>query len=442
MTSSSLREGTSFAGRYRVGRLVAAGSMGAVYQAIHLETGRTLALKAMLPQLLDDPEMCERFMREARLASQVNSKFIADVLDAGVDHETGMPFLVMELLTGEDLGKRLKRAGGFPPGEALVYLHQIALALTKTHRAGIVHRDLKPANLFLVQSDEEPPFIKILDFGLAKILAEGRSSGAGSVALGTPLYMAPEQFDRRAISPAVDVYAFGLIAFALLVGKAYWSQDLRKSGDPVAFALLAARGPQEPPCRRAAERGVVLPAAFDAWFARATAVEPAARFPTVLEAVTALAEVLDISLPVYGRASSSGADGGGSVPVALPSISAPPAASLGTSEVTGSSLRGPDLSSAGSSEAPTVVQRAARAAPFPVAAAPRAAPGAELPTRVEAAPPLRRSRRALGTAVVIGLCVLGAASLALLQRCSPGAERQPEERAPAATERAQRSPAP
>ena len=115
---SALQEGAIFAGRYRVVRPIAAGGMGAVYEVIHLDTGRRRALKVMLPHVLQSEELRERFKREARVAADVESEFIVDVFDAGVDEPTGMPFLVMELLRGEDLGARLRRSGRLAPGLA------------------------------------------------------------------------------------------------------------------------------------------------------------------------------------------------------------------------------------------------------------------------------------------------------------------------------------
>src|SRR4051812_45324189 len=152
--SFGLQNGTIFAGRYRVIRCIAAGGMGAVYEVLHLETERRRALKVMLPQMLQSAELRDRFKREAKVAAKVDSEFIVDVFDAGIDDMTQMPFLVMELLKGEELGKRLERQGRFSIDEVVTYLQQTALALDKTHKASIVHRDLKPENLFLTQRED------------------------------------------------------------------------------------------------------------------------------------------------------------------------------------------------------------------------------------------------------------------------------------------------
>jgi serine/threonine-protein kinase len=288
--SSRLTIGTIFAERYRVERCLAQGGMGEVYEVTHLETQRRRALKIMHAHVLlgdDSAELRERFRREARVAAQVESEFIVDVFDAGIDEATGQPFLVMELLRGEELGVRLKRLGRIAPDEAAIYLHQTALALDKTHKASIVHRDIKPGNIFITEREDGQPWIKVLDFGIAKIVAES-TAGAATTALGTPLYMAPEQFNPHArLTPAADIYALGMVAYTLLTGRSYWSAEA-KAGGVFALAAVAALGPREPASVRAAARGVVLPPGFDAWFARITACDPTRRFESAIDAVRAL----------------------------------------------------------------------------------------------------------------------------------------------------------
>jgi eukaryotic-like serine/threonine-protein kinase len=297
MISPFLTEGTLFADRYRIERLVAHGGMGAVYEAVHLETERRCALKVMLAEVLESEVMRDRFRQEARVTARIQSEFVVDVLDAGIDEATAMPFLVMELLEGEDLSTRLRRLGRFQPTEALTYLHQAALALDKAHHRSIVHRDLKPENLFLTRRDDGTPRIKLLDFGIAKLL-EGESSHRGTLGMGTPLYMAPEQLQiGYKLSPAADVYALGMMAFHFIVGTPYWFND--KATCVNGFALVAAvmRGPAEPASARARGRGVTLPPAMDAWFSRATAHNPAERFPSASAAVLTLADALGASRP-------------------------------------------------------------------------------------------------------------------------------------------------
>jgi serine/threonine-protein kinase len=289
-----LQQGALVAGRYRVARCIATGAMGAVYEVLHLETERRRALKVMHPNLADSEELRNRFKLEARIAARVESDFIVEVFDAGIDDATRMPFLVMELLRGEELGKRLKRVGRFSPDDAVAYLEQTALALDKTHRAAIVHRDLKPSNLFLTHRDDGMWRVKVLDFGVAKLIAEASASAGATASLGTPFYMAPEQFRGGAVSPASDIFSLGMIAYTFLVGRPYWAEAAKGRGNAIAFAMVASKGPQEPATACAARAGVVLPPAFDPWFAQMTAHAPEARFQSATAAVAALAEALGL----------------------------------------------------------------------------------------------------------------------------------------------------
>ncbi|WP_437299217.1 serine/threonine-protein kinase [Sorangium sp. So ce426] len=224
-----LAEGTVFARRYRVVRLIAAGGMGAVHEVIHLETDRHRALKVMHPHPFQSEEMRGRFKREARITAKIESEYIVDVFDAGVDEATGMPFLVMELLRGEELGERLTRAGRLPPAEVMTYLYQTALALERTHAASIVHRDLKPANLFLTQREDGSVRVKILDFGIAKLVADGATGAGATIHIGTPIYMPPEQFQGDTkLTAAADIFSLGMMAYTLLVGTPYWAPEARR----------------------------------------------------------------------------------------------------------------------------------------------------------------------------------------------------------------------
>lgn len=285
-----------FAGRYQLGRRLGAGAMGAVYEAVDLPTHRTRALKVMHAHMLEREDLRARFALEARITARVRSPFIVDVVDAGVDDE-GTPYIAMELLRGEDMSRRLRRSGRFSAAEAVLYLAHVAAALDETHRAGIVHRDLKPANLFLEDRGAEGSRVKVLDFGVAKVMAETLGQGTGVA--GTPVYMAPEQLRSGRVGPATDVFALGMLAFTFLTGSAYWDEEQTAGGDMIAFALVAVEGPREPATVRAARLGATLPAAFDGWFAQATAPDPRDRFSRASTAVRRLAEVLGetVSIP-------------------------------------------------------------------------------------------------------------------------------------------------
>ncbi|MBM4359126.1 MAG: protein kinase [Deltaproteobacteria bacterium] len=289
-----------FGERYRIVRSIRTGGMGAVYEAIHGETGRRVALKVMLPSLVSDPTLRARFKLEATVAASVESEHIVDVLDAGIDTTSGAPFLVMELLRGDDISSIVKKQGAFPPKEAVELLWQAALALDKTHANGIVHRDLKPDNLFLTERDDGTPRLKILDFGIAKVMAQNPAGGQQTATVGTPLYMAPEQINGDPIEPACDLYSLGHIAYSMLVGRSYWSEEWL--GGPIYPLLLKVlKGANEPASARADRCGHALPPPFDAWFARATAPTAAQRFASASEMVAALAESLGVAGPTPRR---------------------------------------------------------------------------------------------------------------------------------------------
>ncbi len=287
-----------FAGRYKVGRCIASGGMGAVHEVEHVETGRRAALKVMLPHVLMGDGARAQFKAEARVAAKLRSEHVVDVLDAGVDEATDMPYLVMELLEGEDLGARLRRLGPLPAEDVIVYLAQVARALDRVHRGGIVHRDLKPENLFLTARDDGTPLVKVLDFGIAKILSDGATSAVTVEARGTPIYMSPEQFTHEMkISAATDIYALGMVAFTLLAGGAYWAPELAQGMNVFLIARLAEAGPQQPASVRARDRGVEIPPGFDKWFMKATCSDPKGRFTDAIEALEALALAIGMDLP-------------------------------------------------------------------------------------------------------------------------------------------------
>lgn len=294
-TFTVLQPGTVFHARYRVVRCIKAGGMGAVYEAIDINTESRRALKVMLPSVIEDADLRSRFELEAKVTGHLESDHIVRVSDAGVDEQTGTPFLVMELLRGEELGSVLKKRRPLPPPEAVVYLHQAALALDKTHAAGIVHRDLKPENVFITFRDDGSPCVKILDFGIAKVVAQANTSGA-TRALGTPIYMSPEQIRGAGhIGHRADLFALAHIAYTMLVGEPYWNEE-KKANDSL-FTLFSAivKGAVEAPTARARRRcNVQLPPAFDGWFRIATAVRPEDRFDRATAMINALAEALGL----------------------------------------------------------------------------------------------------------------------------------------------------
>jgi len=308
MSDQVLREGSVFHEKYQVVRSIAQGGMGAVYEVIHLETQRKRALKVMLPSVVNSEELRNRFRAEARVASGIESEHVVETFDAGVDRATGMPFLVMELLRGQELAKALATVGRYAPERAIPMLGQVARTLDKTHAARVVHRDLKPENLFLTATEDGTMRVKILDFGIAKIVAEG--SGADKTkTLGTPLYMAPEQFDGSApISAQTDLFALAHITFTVLTGSAFWSEEMDTSPSLYGFLMAMQTDHADPATARAARRGATLPPAFDAWFARATAKRSVDRFRSAGEQHQALEQIFGITAPATMMPATYGAN--------------------------------------------------------------------------------------------------------------------------------------
>jgi serine/threonine-protein kinase len=264
--------------------------MGSVWRAEHLSWEAPVAIKLMNRDIADQPEARARFEREVRLAAGLRSPHVVQVLDHGVDERTHMPFIVMELLEGESLERRVKRLGRLSPAETFGIISQIVRALSRAHEAGIVHRDLKPENIFLVKNEEEH-VAKVLDFGIAK----GTHAGQGQPALGltrpgrilgTPYYMSPEQFRGSEIDQRSDLWSLSVIACECLTGRRPF-----EANDFGELALLLLGGARRP---LPSELGPV-PVGFDAWFTRATHTDLARRFHSARELGQALGAVCGIS---------------------------------------------------------------------------------------------------------------------------------------------------
>jgi len=289
-----LDPGKLFGGDFRVVEPLKHGGMGSVYIVEQLQTGAKRALKLMHPQLVADPKFRRRFEQEARIGAQIPSEHVVQVIAAGVDAGSGSAWLVMELLEGEDLDTCLRRRGQLPQAEAMEVLGQLCHALGAAHQVGIVHRDLKPANIFLaIARRRGVPFtVKVLDFGIAKIVAE--SSTTHTEAVGSPMWMAPEQTTQdHEILPATDVWALGLLTFRLLTGRYYWKAPNKPGATTAMLFREILIEPLPSAAQRAAEHGVAgLPKGFDSWFGRCVAREPHARFPNAADAFTALEKIL------------------------------------------------------------------------------------------------------------------------------------------------------
>ncbi len=273
--------GTIIAQKYRLEGQVARGGMGAVWAARHMKLGSLLAIKFLDAKLAASPAFVARFEREARAAATIQSPHVVQVHDFGF--EEGTPYIVMELLRGEDLRMRLRRVGRLSMSEASGLLVQLGKALRRAHEAGIVHRDIKPGNLFLARSDDDE-ILKVLDFGIAKQPDEvaGESTRTGEI-IGSPHYVSPEQGRcDKDVDHRTDVWSVGVIAFRMLTGHLPFPGE--GLGNVLAKILV-----EPPPTVRAFDS--TLPEALDAFFAIALAKNRDDRFQSVRELVEAFVSI-------------------------------------------------------------------------------------------------------------------------------------------------------
>lgn len=295
---ASLGPGVVFARDFRIVRALAEGGMGGVFVAEQISSGKLRALKVLNPDLVSDPQSREQFTLEARIGGQIGSGHVVEVIAAGVDEETEIPYLAMELLEGEDLHDLVSRRGAVAPHEVLEIFEQLGDALTAAHRAGVIHRDLKPRNIFVARSRLRgmPFVVKVLDFGISKVLANNVTSVTVTRQLGSPLFMAPEQARSGAkLRRSTDVWPLGLLAYLLLTGRHYWRAVEEDGVNLNALLMEVVVHPIDPPGLRAMEQGIpagTLPPGFDEWFARCIERDPERRFAEAGEAVEGLRAVL------------------------------------------------------------------------------------------------------------------------------------------------------
>jgi serine/threonine-protein kinase len=225
-------EGALLGERYRVQQRIGGGGFGVVYQAEHALTGRNFAIKVLRSELGERPKLVERFVREATTTARIEHENVVDIIDVGRTDD-GLLYFAMELLRGETLEDTLLREARLPWRRVRAIGLQICDGLRAAHDRGIVHRDLKPANIYRVRRGGDPDTIKILDFGIAKLLdddAHGKSSGTGGLTsnyevLGTPLYMSPEQTAADPVDQRTDIYAVGVMMFEMLTGQRPYRGD-------------------------------------------------------------------------------------------------------------------------------------------------------------------------------------------------------------------------
>lgn len=286
-----VRIGDVLAEKYQVARILGVGGMGVVVAARHCELGKLVALKFMREEFSLNEQVTQRFLREARATARLQSEHVVRVLDVG-RLPTGIPYIVMEYLEGEDLGQVVEQHGSLKVGDAAEYLLQACEAMAEAHAQGIVHRDLKPQNLFLTRRPDGRPFVKVLDFGIAKALF-AQTPAATSQAIGSPSYMAPEQIrSSRSVDARADIWSLGVILYQLL------SSTLPFVGDTIPEVMFKILSQPTPPLASVCSR---LPQGLVSTIERCLQKDREHRFANVAE----LAHELVPFAPERARAAMS-----------------------------------------------------------------------------------------------------------------------------------------
>ena len=301
-SGTAARAGITLNDRYALEAKIGEGGMGEVWRAKHLALDNPVAIKFLTANVGASETVQKRFLVEAKVTAQLKSRHAVQVFDFGVTTD-GHPYLVMELLQGETLKARIVRLRRIDPESTVTILSAASKALARAHSLGIIHRDFKPDNVFLTKNEEGEDEVKVVDFGVAKLLGGMEEDPptptddqiADAVTsldsltrtgrlVGTPHYMSPEQIRMSAeLGPAADIWALGVVAFECLTGK----HPFQGKNVLEVFAAI-----QLGQARSARELEPSLPKAFEKWFARACAVHAGDRFPDAITATTALAEAL------------------------------------------------------------------------------------------------------------------------------------------------------
>ncbi|HYM84066.1 MAG TPA: protein kinase, partial [Candidatus Dormibacteraeota bacterium] len=286
--------GSVLSGRYRLMELLAQGGMATIYRAHDLQLERDVAVKLLRPEYGRDPDFIARFRQEAQAAAGLNDPGVVAVFDFGQD-DARDPYIVMELVDGQDLAAVLRANGPLPPRQAARIAASIARALAVAHAHGFVHRDVKPSNVLISREGR----VKVVDFGIARAVAEAQVTLPGTT-LGSVHYFSPEQARGEPTTPASDIYSLGIVLFEMLTGVRPWEGD---SAASVAVARLS--GPVPGP----SDRRAGIPPTLDAIDRKALALDPDDRF----HSASAMADALDSFLseqPAVPAGAAAGAAGG------------------------------------------------------------------------------------------------------------------------------------
>lgn len=279
---SPLALGEVVAGKYRIEREIGRGGMGIVFAATHLALDRLIAIKVMKHELLQDEQALQRLLLEARAAAKIQSEHVARVLDVET-LPSGIPYIVMEYLDGQDLGALIDRNGALSVQQSVTFILQACEALSEVHVHELVHRDLKPGNLFIAKRADGSPAMKVVDFGISKDLGKPGAKDGKTTSphvLGSPFYMAPEQMRADAVDARSDIWALGAILFEMLTARTPFT------GETLPEVYAAVLGEPPPPVN---ELEPTVPAALDRIVQRCLEKEPVLRFANVAELARELA---------------------------------------------------------------------------------------------------------------------------------------------------------
>ncbi len=281
---SSNLEGTLLLDRYRIISRLGAGGMGVVYLAEHVTIRKRCAIKVLSDEYANKPDIVDRFLQEARAASMIAHENVVEITDYG-QTPSGSVFFVMEMLQGEDLAGTIEREGSLPWERVQPIILQICRALREAHAVGIIHRDMKPENCFRIERGGTKDFIKVLDFGIAKVTSEegeGKGLTKTGMIFGTPEYMSPEQAQGMRVDHRADIYAVGVIMYELLTGKVPFTAD-------TFMGVLTKHMFEVPPAPSSvAPRGVKISRSVEALILKALQKDREHRFASMDELIEAI----------------------------------------------------------------------------------------------------------------------------------------------------------
>ena len=261
--------------RFQIERLLGEGGMGRVYVADELRLRRRCALKVLLPELVEDPDCVERFLREAQAIAQIRHENVVEIYHLGESQDAGVVFFAMELLVGKDLETRLRERVRTPISwqQIVRWMEQVASAMVAVHATGMIHRDLKPSNIFIAQRRGRDQ-VKLLDFGIAKLASHDALTSTGA-AIGTPFYMSPEQILAQSLDARTDIYSFVVLFFEALVGR------MPFVGEPLQVAMQHCNVPL--PSIAEVAPGLSVPPGLEALLQRMLAKDRDERIQTMEE---------------------------------------------------------------------------------------------------------------------------------------------------------------